>query len=207
MRFRKAVLAVSLLVACFMLAPRSAKADDIFFTDLGDTILVTGNGRFSSLALSCPEAVICTVLIAPPSPGDLFSTTNFPHNLANTLFSLGIRENGSNTLSDALVIANLFSSAAVNFLSDPPGTGGDLPGVPCGTVIDGIPVPCDITETGVQQLAGTITWVSGKQDRIFFTSDVTNETPEPASLVLFGSGLALAGGFLRRRWRLGTPAA
>ena len=61
---------------------------------------------------------------------------------------------------------------------------------------------CNITENGrVQNTGLTISWVgtSGTaQDTISFGPDIS-DVPEPASLILLGSGLGPVGGFLRRR--------
>jgi hypothetical protein len=54
----------------------------------------------------------------------------------------------------------------------------------------------------VQNL-GDIKWSDGTVDQINFKSGVA---PEPASLMLFGSGLGIAAVFLRRRRRLVTPS-
>jgi len=216
MRFRKATLLVGLFVVCFVLAAQSAKADDIVFNDLGDTILVTGNGRFSTLSASCRVGTIaeqCSVTITAPT-GTHFDSTSLPQQLnlfGSSLSALGITEPGTSTLSDALVIGHLVGSATttVTFLSDPPATAGvEAPLGICNQNFLGISIPCNIPETGVMQLAGTINWTTGvggsvTPDHVYFLSDVT---PEPASLILFGSGLVVAGGFLRRRRRPLTPS-
>jgi hypothetical protein len=216
MRCSKDVPFVGLLMICFMVAAQPAKADDIIFNDLGDTILVTGTGRFSNLSVSCAVELLCTVKITPPAGVTLvastsFASTSLPHNInlgsLGTLWALGITEPGGGGLSDALVISNSSLGTFVNFLSDPPATaGGELSLGTCGTTFPNlnIPVPCDVSETGAKQLAGTINWGTGGtvKDNVYFLSEV----PEPASLMLFGSGLVIAGGFLRRRRQLMTPS-
>ena len=219
MTFRKATVLVGLFVVCFVLAAQSAKADDIIFNDLGDTILVTGTVRFAPLSASCTVSRVwelCSVTITPPTGGS-FGSTSLPNQLnilGVSLSGLGISE-GNSTLSDALVISNndigsrlLPPGTVVNFLSDPPAASGVEASLGiCNQKFLGISIPCDITETGEKQHAGTINWVDSggtliAQDNVYFLSEV----PEPASLILFGSGLALASGFLRRRWGLVTPS-
>jgi hypothetical protein len=59
-------------------------------------------------------------------------------------------------------------------------------------------------ENGLPQLVRTISWTSltpgggTRTDNIYAVSDPESE---PATLILFGSGLVLAGGFLRRHRR------
>jgi len=218
MRFRKVPTIVSLFMVCFVLAAQSAKADDIIFTDLGDTISVTGTGRFLGLSASCTVGIaaeLCSVTISAPTTGTYFGSTSLPNQLnifGSSLSALGITEPGTSTLSDALVIGHLVGSTTttVTFLSDPPATAGvEAPLGICNQNFLGISIPCNIPETGVMQLAGTINWTTGvggsvTPDHVYFLSDVT---PEPASLILFGSGLVVAGGFLRRRRRPLTPSA
>ena len=215
MKYSKAVPFIGLLMFCFMLAAQSAKADDIIFTDLGDTISVTGAGRFSNMSFSCPVAEVCSQNISRPSTTTHFGGTTLPHSTSflgiGTLWTLGITEpGGGSTLSDALGILGItgntsFSNTAkITFRSDPPlATCGS--NVVIGTIT--IPVSCDMLETGEKQLAGTINWVDSTgsivaTDDVYFLSDA----PEPASLILFGSGLVMAGWFLRRRRRVVTPS-
>src|SRR5467141_4837082 len=107
MKYSKAVPFVGLLMFCFMLAAQSAKADDIIFNDIGDTILVTGTGRFTGLSTSCKVTTVaeqCSVTITPPTGGS-FGSTDLPQQLnllGVSLSALGISE-GNSTLSDALV--------------------------------------------------------------------------------------------------------
>jgi len=223
MKYSKAVPFIGLLMVCFMLAAQSAKADDLIFNDLGDTILVTGTNRFLNMSFSCPVAEVCSPTISRPSTTTHFGGTTLPHSTSflgiGTLWTLGITEpGGGSTLSDALGIlgitgnTNLSNAANITFRSDPPGAVGDPPLAICGSnVVIGtitIPVSCDKLETGEKQLAGTINWVDSggsivATDDMYFLSGA----PEPASLILFGSGLVIAGGFLRRRHRLAvTPS-
>jgi hypothetical protein len=103
------------------------------------------------------------------------------------------------TVSDSFAYAPVYdhytgalTSVKFIFLSDLPNSlGVEGPGVPCALVGG-----CRAIETGMVQNLGDIKWSDGTVDQINFKSGVA---PEPASLILFGSGLVLVGGFLRRR--------
>jgi hypothetical protein len=191
MRFRKVILFVTLLLVCFKLAARPAKADQ--FNPTGTSCTTTSAQEICSVNLQAPV-------------GATFASSNLPA-------SYLIGGEGNHTVSDELdplvfVVGNAF--VTFKFVSDGPGVPGvvEVGGVPCPPIIG-----CNITENGtVQQvvLAGgtpvTINWSNGAQDTIAFASDVS-EVPEPASLILLGSGLVVTGGFLRRRQRLVTPSA
>src|SRR5882762_4906042 len=185
MKYSKAAPFLGLLMFCFMLAAQSAKADDIIFTDVGDTISVTGTGRFDHLSVSCTVEVLCSVTIGPPSGARFVGTTDLPHQFGLVSY-IGITEPGTGTLSDALVITNLGTQANVTFLSDPPPTtgGGEQSLGTCGATFQvltaTVQIPCDIPEDGTQQRAGTINWTAAifggtvAPDHVIFQS-----TPEP----------------------------
>jgi hypothetical protein len=218
MKFKKLVLAVSLLQACFMLAVQSAKADNIQISDApGEptTVILTGGpggtGPFSVSPASCAETAAaqpCSFTISRPGYsifGAFALESSF--NLAEST-SPGVPF--VTPVSDNLDTSELSSTQVqLHFSSDV--AEGNL-GL-CGS--NG----CAGFENGsAQTLTGSIIWVNpsapfGSQiiiDTVSILSDTANEStpavPEPASLILFGSGLAIAGGFLRRRRRVVTPS-
>ena len=216
MRFRKATVLLSLSVICFVLAAQSVKAEDIVFNDLADTVTVTnssGGAPTTRLGpLSCATGTDnCSATLSAPAG---FSA------VGAILYRLGegsVTGNVSDTFTALITPAVIFgpfvvtaSSANLTFTSDPPTAAGELNGLgPC-VVQFLFPNGCNAREDGTQQLVGTITWTSltpgggTMTDRIYAVSGVE---PEPASLILFGSGLVIAGGFLRRRHRLAvTPS-
>jgi len=211
MRFGKVILFVGLLMVCFMLVAQSAKADRIIkIDDRSDIITVSGPAT-----ISCPIASLelCTVTLTPPTPIVVTPTT--PDASTTTLPAHFLMVEGAGARAGSLVPASdglnhllLFAIDPITgrtmnkltFQSDPP-TASDPPLV--GSCVPNL-VDC-IIEDGLFHEAGTVTWSDGTVDHIQIASDAP-EVPEPASLILFGSGLALAGGFLRRRWGLVTPS-
>jgi len=179
-----------------MLAGQSAKADTIVFHDLTDTVTVDGSTRLAPAAgatVMCTGEV-CTVTLNAPT-GLVFKSTTLPLLYRIAEGSL------TGTVSDRFVHAAFVvgsSSVQFTFASDV----DPAVGVPC-TTAGGIGT-CDAVENGLVQIAGTITWgtpgtvANNIVDNVAYVSDVE---PEPASLILFGSGLVIAGGFLRRRRR------
>jgi hypothetical protein len=192
-----------------MLAGQSAKAETIAFHDLTDTVTVDGSSRVVPVAGSC-TGELCTVTLNAPT-GFVFRSTTLP-------LLYRIAESVGGTVSDRFLHSAFgvgSSSVQFTFSSDVEGAVA----VPC-TSAGGVGV-CDAVENGLLQTAATITWCLpatpggpcpantsvDMTDDIAFQSDLlASEVPEPASLLLFGSGFALAGGFLRRRWRLVTTA-
>jgi hypothetical protein len=202
MRFRNVTVLVSLFVVCFVLAAQSAKADDITFTDLTDTPTLGGSSRLSGITCSLTALVeTCTAILTAP--------TGFSAAAGLISFRLG---EGSTTgnVSDAFVgvivpATGLSPSfATLTFTSDLPNAAGEANGL--GQCVFLFLTACNAVENGTPQLVGTITWRNGTNtvtDNLRLTSDTS---PEPASLILFGSGLVIAGGFLRRRRQRVTPS-
>ena len=213
MKYSKAVPFVGLLMFCFMLAAQSAKADDIIFNDLGDTIIVTGPATIVSGTCQSPGGTnsdICKIILTPPTdssgqPGIIRSASAA---LLSTFYMA--EDTNPSAVSDILIsiIGVGTSGATFEFDSDLPSTEGVVV-LPCPSVLVG---GCNVIENGLQQTAGTIVWEDAvthallRTDQIILQSDLS-AVPEPANLMLFGSGLVIAGGFLRRRHRQGmTPS-
>lgn len=175
----------------------------IIFNDTTDVLSVTTSGSGTtpcgSIVNFIPSSILetCTVTIPVP-PGYSAFTTNFPN-----LYFIGEATGANAKVSDMLVYLAVYdsthklTSVMLTFSSD--GNVGPL--VPCPYGV------CNNTENGTVQTVGAITWTKtglpNIVDTIKFQSDVM---PEPASLLLFGSGLGIAAVFLRRRRRLVTPA-
>jgi hypothetical protein len=142
----------------------------------------------------------CTGSILAPSGTHLDSLASLP------LFNFIGGGTAGATVSDSFAYVPVYdrytgaqTSVKFIFLSDLPNNlGVEGPGVPCALVGG-----CRVTETGIVQNLGDIKWSDGTVDHITFSSSVA---PEPASLMLFGSGLGIAAVFLRRRRRLVTPS-
>jgi hypothetical protein len=106
-------------------------------------------------------------------------------------------------VSDGLVSAVTTSLAAFMVHSDTSVNGQEVTNAPCSPVQPSGVVGCNADETGQPQLVGAVTWTNGTNtitDQVYLQSDApAGVEPEPASLILFGSGLVMLGGFLRRR--------
>ena len=206
MRLRKATVLVSLFMVCFVLAAQSAKADSIIFRDLTDSPTLRGSNRLTGISCSSVTETCTATLLAP------FISAN-PAGIVYRLGEGSTTGKVSDTFVGGFTPGSDFNSECeerscfpLTFTSDRPNALGEANGLgPCV-----VPVffrgGCNAVENGTPQLVGTITWKNRTgtiTDNIFIQSDVA---PEPASLILFGSGLAIAGGFLRRRKRLVTPS-
>jgi PEP-CTERM motif len=116
-------------------------------------------------------------------------------------------ENG--VISDALIVYGLPSlggllptSAHAIFLSDATVAGAE-PG-------PGLPLSCDqlnaaagLTGVACTPMNGAdsvkVTWSNGTTDTISYQSDAPGVVPEPASMVLLGSGLLALAGYVKKR--------
>jgi hypothetical protein len=198
MRFGKAISCFGLLMVCFILAAQSAKADRIIqINDFSDSITVSPGASISCVL------ELCTVTLTPPSNGAITTGTSLPQafHLAESTGSTPFLSTVPVPASDGLNHLNLISRNELEFhsdssiMSDPPLVGSCVPNL----------TDC-IIEDGLFHEAGTVTWSDQSIDHIQIGSDAPAAEPEPASLILFGSGLVMASGFLRRRRRLVTPS-
>jgi hypothetical protein len=200
---RKPILSLVLAGVAFVYGAIPANATvtgvNILFQDLTDSPTLSGSGRLSGIL--CTSAIeTCTATLMAPAGY-----------LAAGIIGSRLGE-GSKTgnVSDAFVGVIAGGMAQLTFTSDIPNAAGEANGLgPCVVPVL-FPGGCNAVENGTPQLVGTITWrsLTGATitDNIFLQSDVA-PVPEPTSFMLFGSGLGIAAGFLRRRRRLPAPSA
>lgn len=204
---------VTVALMMFAAVPLRADVTSVTFHDIGNTVTADVSGRASITQLGgvnlCGlidlstlgqglQGVVeaCLVTVLPPNG---LSNDNIEGGLG--MVRIGDSKHGN--VSD---IIDVFRS------SDLPAAFGTIDGVQVLFLSDTQEVPfgpcpssgCPQVENGQVQLGRTIEWLLGNtdvRDKVFFQSDVTEtaETPEPASLVLLGSGLLAVAGYLKRR--------
>jgi hypothetical protein len=203
-------LFVALVAVASLCRSIPAKATDVFITfqDLTDTVTVTEpSGTFT-----CPIGTleICAPTLLAPGAGARIVSATGPGGLGAYPTFAHFAEPGTNSsticaggalgpcISDGLLTTAVINGTSVVFAfqSDPPiATDPGLPACSTAVLVGG----CQFIENGRPQEVGTITWSDGTVDHIQVASDVPGTVPEPASLILLGSGLVMACGFLRRR--------
>jgi hypothetical protein len=201
---------VGIAFSCSVIPARAQTNLTITFVDTGDAVTVTG---LPGGTITCGTANVnemCTIPLPTPAGAHATVGTTLPlfFHLAEPGTS-GILCGDGNLgpcVSDGLhlVLGPNGSTATLIFQSDPPGALEPV-GLPA-CIVSALVGGCQLTEDGTAQTVGIIKWSDGSVYTIKIESDAL-ESPEPGSLILLGSGLVIAGGFFRRRWRLGTPSA
>jgi hypothetical protein len=205
------VVAGVVFICGAMPASVTATQVTIIFNDATNTLSVSGLSGTTCGVSSFPvwggsssiPFEFCAGSILAPSGAHLNSAASLP--FLNFIGGEGIGNNAkvSDSFGYLPVLGTYGAVKSINFifLSDLPnslGLGGA--GVRCAYVGG-----CAFTETGMVQNLGDIIWSDGTVEHIKFQSGLVT-APEPASLLLFGSGLGITAWFLRRRRRLVTPS-
>jgi PEP-CTERM motif len=181
-------------------------ASVFLFDDLTEGISVTvdgtpisNGGQVANLQLNA-ESVSFDLLIGCPPRVLCVPTTAYTRLL----------EPGTSVVSDLLLISFTFVdsqfTAHVQIGSDP-----DLPTIPGGAVdlttipAQGLPAN-PYFEDGTSQLVGTTFSGGTPLDTFYIRSDVESAVPEPASVVLLATGLALCAAVARRRKQVFGPS-
>jgi PEP-CTERM motif len=186
----RSILPNALITVMFvMLMAVPSRADEVTFLDLPDTLSVsTSSTRVSG---SCNNngggTEQCIVTIDAPSGA-------FAGQASSPLLFIG---EGDGTVSDILSTTPGNTSVQVTFLSDT----NTQPLEFCADISGG----CAVTEDGTVQFGQTIEWRDAfgalvATDTINFQSDTeAPPVPEPASVLLLGSGLLALAGRIRKR--------
>jgi len=210
------IISILVVLVSSLMVAQGAKAqttEDILFNDLGDVINVSGSSALTIVPGTCQNAAtpldFCSVMLLRAGQTITAATGNFTINL-NTATPVQAKyllsEDANKTLLSDTFLSTIVPGVKVLGITTTPGAAAfvfdsDLPTVEGLSTVPCLGL-CNAPETGGPQLVGTITWSGGITDRILIESDKEGVVPEPATLVLLGSGLAMTGGFLRRRLRL-----
>jgi hypothetical protein len=186
-------VAFAILLWLFLSGGQAAWADSltVFFSDSTSTLSVIispPSSRASHInCFNSPAVQDCSVQLAPNTAGATISTA-LPQ-------QLWIKDPGTTNVSDRLFISNLGTSGSpilyFEFIS------ADPPTLDCS---QNSPNGCQLTEDGTVQFAIAVNWSDGTQDTVNFQSGPA-PVPEPASMLLLGTGLVGLAGVVRRKLR------
>jgi PEP-CTERM motif-containing protein len=208
-RRNMSLVLVTVALMMFAAVPLRADVTSVTFHDTGETVTADVSGRasitklggvnlcglISLSAIGQGQGTVegCLVTVLPP--------TGFGNDLEGGGGMGLIGESTHGKVSDAIYVfpSRLLPSGfgtiggvQVLFLSDTQEVSVSCP------VLAG----CSKVETGGVQEGRDLFWLNGSNDsihdKVFFQSDLT-EVPEPASLVLLGSGLFAVASYLKRR--------
>lgn len=192
---RVSVLSATLLLSCLVMSPQALRADTVTtFQDLTEHLSIDTTISLSRVTFSsCTDPdENCTIIFNAPGS----ATLNNPNDVPTTIY---ISDANGTTLSEILsvTLGNSFPGGPINQIAL------QFQSVTEGNSPRCIPA-CQMTENGLVQTALTLHWSDNSVDTVNFVSDVEpgGVTPEPASLLLLGSGLVGLIGAARRKLSL-----
>jgi hypothetical protein len=179
---RHRLFALAAALAASTLISAQTRADIITFVDTTDTISVSHTGTDTTLSgTTCPaEGFLCVI-----------SLSRGTQTITSPQFIFTLAEDPSRQFLSDMVNVSTDVGVELDFASFPDGgTSRCLGGSQT----------CNAQETGLPQLAGTITWSGGgSTDQIFVQSDA-EPVPEPSSLLVLAAALGALG--LVKRYKL-----